>query len=391
MSKLAQFMFDSYGTYDDFGLILQDYEIESPEVKTNYVEIPYRSGKLDFTQNSYFGDRIFYNDRDLKADFVLLGSKNRWQEVYTQLMTKIHGKRFLIEEPPDSEFLYQGRLSVGSLQREVATAKVEITGVLDPFKIKRTITSKTVVFPTGAVNYINNGDFTQDFSGWTTWSNAVSTKTRDQVYLISREAKQATDIGIESSAINLQKNVNYTLSFKALSYWQNEFNYLYLIHKSGNQLLDASKLIDHGPTKVPVLGDDDYSHLYTLSFKVSSNLENVRILIGNHDLTVRDNPSGFYITEIQLEEGTSATAYSNSLHDKGLDQQKITIDLLAYPVMPTIQTDHPIIISYNGEKFTFFKGKSFDPNLEFSDQAKELSIVSTMSGKVKVNYQESRL
>ena len=101
--------FGTYNSITNFDLIMGDITIGSPEPQILSVDIPFRDGTLDETD--YFGI-VHYKNRKLTIPFYIPYGNN-YQAVYTNVMNLIHGKRFQIWLSNDTDWFYEGRVTVG--------------------------------------------------------------------------------------------------------------------------------------------------------------------------------------------------------------------------------------------------------------------------------------
>jgi len=74
-------------SYEDFGLILVNREIGTPEVKRVAVDLPFANGSLDLS--FYYGE-LKYTSRIIKCDFVIKDQANA-QKVYSNFMAYTEG------------------------------------------------------------------------------------------------------------------------------------------------------------------------------------------------------------------------------------------------------------------------------------------------------------
>ena len=388
-----QFVFDGVGTFEHLGLLLgPNYEIGDPEVKESYIEIPFRDGSLDFTENKYFNNRIFYKDRNFKAVFIVMGPREEWLGKLDALRALIHGKRVNIKEPDEPDFIYNGRLNVGSLNHDGPIATIQVTGKLRPFKKLTEPKELHFSIAQGYTNLIDNGDFSNDLTGWSAWSSAELTKARKGVYIVSRPENVAGSIGIQNdTSFDLKAGETYTISFKALAFWGNNFNYMYLVGPQGSKLLDHSQLIDNGPTTVPVLGPSDFSHQYSLTFTPAEDLKGYKILIGSEITEPKEHPTGFYFTQLQLEKGSSYSVYKHSMKDDGKDIAESEPFTIIYPARPQVTTDEDITLIFDDKEYYYKKGTSINPVMELVGTDRTLVIKNKISSNVTITYEESRL
>lgn len=133
-------------TYDDWRIVPETRPlIEPPEVKTEYVEVPGADGALDYTE-ALAG--IKYKNREGSWTFYVLnelanlgGSYMRWNQLYSLIMSTIHGKRKRIWLESDPEYYYTGRLFVDNWKSNKDYSKITLKYIIDPWKYPITTTS----------------------------------------------------------------------------------------------------------------------------------------------------------------------------------------------------------------------------------------------------------
>ena len=82
--------FGDYHSWRDLGLILGSKEIESPEAKTMFVNIPGADGSLDLTE--YFGE-INYDNRQLSFDFSTIIPQKDFLKQFSIIQNLLNGKK----------------------------------------------------------------------------------------------------------------------------------------------------------------------------------------------------------------------------------------------------------------------------------------------------------
>ena len=105
----------NYNTYDTWGLIPTEPPVlNPPEVKTNYVDIPYYSKRYDFTEA--LQGSTPYGPRTGDWQFYGIGGD---EELHQQIIDAIHGKRNVIGF---GGLLYNGRVEVSSWTNHTGTS-----------------------------------------------------------------------------------------------------------------------------------------------------------------------------------------------------------------------------------------------------------------------------
>lgn len=129
--------FDDYNTWDMWHLVPSGRPTPTiPEVRTNYVTIPGRSGSLDLS-TALTGSPI-YEDRELEADFILVDQLMNWMDVYHDIVNKLHGQRMKIRLVDDPDWYYIGRVMVSDFASNSDYSSISITCQLEPYKYSDT-------------------------------------------------------------------------------------------------------------------------------------------------------------------------------------------------------------------------------------------------------------
>lgn len=107
--------FGDKNTYDDWHLISKVRpSFNPPTQKTNYIDIPGASSSLDLSE-SITGYPVF-NDREGSFEFMVLNDHQPWHQLYSEIMSYLHGKRLKAELEDDKDWYYEGRFTVGDYQ-----------------------------------------------------------------------------------------------------------------------------------------------------------------------------------------------------------------------------------------------------------------------------------
>lgn len=137
--------FEDKHSYLDWGLFLKSRPVISPPIpKTMYVDIPGSDGVIDLTE-SLTGDVKFEN-RTIRCEFWVLGARDRWSDIYSEIMDYLHGQQMKIILDEDASYYYMGRLKVNEWKSDKATSTISIEGTVEPYKLKndRTAVSLSV-------------------------------------------------------------------------------------------------------------------------------------------------------------------------------------------------------------------------------------------------------
>lgn len=136
--------FGGYHSYNDWGLILQKKEIQSPELKTNKIEIEGGDGVLDLTD--FFGETK-YKNRSLSFQFAKMNiAPDDYLALYSEVQEAIHGKQLQIILDDDPEYYYYGRITINEWKSSKNLGEIVIEVDAEPFKteVAETVVTRTV-------------------------------------------------------------------------------------------------------------------------------------------------------------------------------------------------------------------------------------------------------
>lgn len=184
--------FGAYHSYNDWALIPGRIEIQTPQPKTNKIDIEGADSAIDLTD--FFGE-VKYNDFALSFPFTMLGEEAGYIARHTQIKNAIHGKKLKIILDDDPGFFYLGRLSVGSLKKEKGYASLTIDADCEPYKYKAQKTTVTQAITGAGVVRLTNGRkyvvpeitataaFTLEYGG-NTWAIQAGSYTLPELELV---------------------------------------------------------------------------------------------------------------------------------------------------------------------------------------------------------------
>lgn len=136
--------FGSYHSYYEWGLILSEKEIGSPEPKTNYIEVEGSDAVLDYTE--YFGD-IKYKNRLLSFKFTKMKViPDGFLALYSLVQDTIHGRKMQIILDDDPAYYYLGRVKINEWKSNKKIGEIVIECDCEPYKYKveETVVAKAV-------------------------------------------------------------------------------------------------------------------------------------------------------------------------------------------------------------------------------------------------------
>lgn len=155
-------------TYDDYGLFLTDkIAVSSPEPKLQQIDIPGADGTIDLT-DAVTG-AVNYANRTITMQFAT--KTKHHEQLRTQLLNDLHGKRVQIVLDEDPEYYYTGRAVVDLSECNRSSARVTITATVQPYKLRReeTVIEMSLSAADLSTNYLEplNGNAV-DSLGWDT-------------------------------------------------------------------------------------------------------------------------------------------------------------------------------------------------------------------------------
>ena len=131
--------FGIYNSYDEWGLILEDYDISYPEQKKEFVEVP---GKFDTYIDATYSLTKYpiFERRTGKFKFKIFNSVipskfETWQSLADDIAKKTHGKKMKIILNENKSFFYEGYVSISDKKlRDSSIGNLEIECDLYPYK-----------------------------------------------------------------------------------------------------------------------------------------------------------------------------------------------------------------------------------------------------------------
>lgn len=135
--------FGNKHSYDDYSLILTEYDIGTPEARRYLAEVPGRNGILDMTGS--LTPRITYGNRQLQFAFTWKSSPETYEAELQKIINDIHGQQLHVVLDTDQDHYFDAFLTVDSSTfsgKQKAT--VVITGDAYPYRLENTETVKTL-------------------------------------------------------------------------------------------------------------------------------------------------------------------------------------------------------------------------------------------------------
>ncbi len=149
---MNQFKLGNYFTYDDLALFLESFEIGPANPKYNFIEVPGGS-PIDLSE-SLIGD-LEYKQRIIKAKFNMISHRSEWGPLMNLVRSRFHGKKLNVVPPDEDNYYFTGRVSVGPLVKEKASASFDIEIICDAYKLKNDVTSSNYTIPAAGTLAVN--------------------------------------------------------------------------------------------------------------------------------------------------------------------------------------------------------------------------------------------
>lgn len=129
-------IFNDKHTYRDWGLLLKSRpKISPPAPQVKLVQVPGSDTLLDLTQS--LTGKVHYEPREISFEFITAAPRKTWANLYSEILTYLHGQRVKIVFDDDPNWVYTGRVSVGELTPEKSAATLTMTATVEPYKKER--------------------------------------------------------------------------------------------------------------------------------------------------------------------------------------------------------------------------------------------------------------
>lgn len=128
-------IFGDKNTYDDWKIVPSSRPVINPPTqKTVILDIPGADGVLDISE-ALTGYPVF-NNREGSLEFIVLNDypSYRWEQVYSNIVTYLHGKqmRMILEDDPN--YFYDGRFHVDNWSSQKDWSRITIKYSVGPYK-----------------------------------------------------------------------------------------------------------------------------------------------------------------------------------------------------------------------------------------------------------------
>ena len=98
-----------YSLKDDFKMRILSYNIGTPQVITNIIANPYSNNYIDLTE--VYG-KPTYQQRTITVNVDSIEKTEIWHQYIDKLYNLFHGKRVKAVITSDSEYYYEGRMTI---------------------------------------------------------------------------------------------------------------------------------------------------------------------------------------------------------------------------------------------------------------------------------------
>lgn len=128
-------------TWKDYGLVISNTDIVSePSPKTNYIEVPGSSIRIDLTET--LTGQVEYESRQLKFSLGKMEREDLWPVFYRTFLKAYQGKevRVVLDQEPD--VYYHGRAEVSGFSRNGRLGTFTLTIDADAYKYEINVSSE---------------------------------------------------------------------------------------------------------------------------------------------------------------------------------------------------------------------------------------------------------
>lgn len=155
------FLFNNLNTWLTWKCYLTSKNIGDSTPNTNYVKLDGVNGSLDLSE-SLTGE-ITYSDRIITATFWTdYGTYKERETLLRKITSYLHGKKFFIVEPDDTDHYFYGRVKITSKTNVLAYATFTIEATCEPWRYAADDSTRYVEVNGESVDVVinNNGDKT---------------------------------------------------------------------------------------------------------------------------------------------------------------------------------------------------------------------------------------
>lgn len=123
-------------SFRDWRLTMEGRPVISPPVsKVVYVDVPGLNAFIDMTE-TLTGD-VAYQSRTIEFNFTTRKVRQKWNKMYSDISSYLHGQRMRIILDEDKGYFYIGRVAVNEWKSNVKSSTIVIEAEVDPYKYER--------------------------------------------------------------------------------------------------------------------------------------------------------------------------------------------------------------------------------------------------------------
>lgn len=129
-------IFDDKHSYRDWALVTRSRpKVSPPTPKQKLITVPGSDKIIDLTQ--LLTGKVHYEPRTIAFEFIMIAPRERWADLYSDILNHLHGQTVKIVMDNDPNWYYTGRVTVGDLEAEKTTANLTMTATVEPYKRER--------------------------------------------------------------------------------------------------------------------------------------------------------------------------------------------------------------------------------------------------------------
>ncbi len=133
-SGLHSVTFGDRNTWEDWHLIPSSRPVFSPPPKKKKtVDIPGSDGSLDLSE--VVSGKPVYENRTGSMEFIVANGFKPWQELYSEIMNYLHGKRMKAVLSDDPDHYYEGAFDISEWRSEDHYSTITIEYEVSPYKV----------------------------------------------------------------------------------------------------------------------------------------------------------------------------------------------------------------------------------------------------------------
>lgn len=188
---MNQVTFDEVSSYSEWGMICTSFNIEEPEPKESYVDIPFGDGALDLTE-ALTGE-VSYKNRSFEATFAFGGPQSEWEPLKRKIRAHLHGKRRTIEVTELPEHYLIGRCRT-SFERDGMILRLSVSAVCEPYLYQKIKTVYHIVIDETGTQTITLTNSRQRVVPVFTTSDALNIEFQDTSLSVGVGEHQLTNL-----------------------------------------------------------------------------------------------------------------------------------------------------------------------------------------------------